>query len=127
MDTPRRNFLVLLASALAGAGAADPSGRAMIVRSARPADLEMPLAGSSDYITPIKHFVVRSHAPAPEVRIDDWRLTVEGDVAAPLRLTMEWNPAGYAWNVVPRIGLDVLRETPARSAVAEPSAPSPAG
>jgi sulfite oxidase len=30
-------------------------------------------------------------------------------------MDQEWNPAGYGWNVVPRIGLDVVREISAAS------------
>ena len=54
--------------------------RDMIVRSARPLDLEMPLEGFSDYITPIDRFFVRSHVYTPRVDIGQWRLTVDGEV-----------------------------------------------
>jgi DMSO/TMAO reductase YedYZ molybdopterin-dependent catalytic subunit len=61
----------------------------MLVRAVRPEDLEMPLSGFSDYITPIEHFFVRTHVYAPKVNLDSWRLKVDGEVAAPLTLTME--------------------------------------
>ena len=61
----------------------------MLVRSVRPEDLEMPLSGFSDYITPIEHFFVRTHVYVPTVNVDAWRLKVEGEVATPLTLTME--------------------------------------
>ncbi len=61
----------------------------MLVRSVRPEDLEMPLSGFSDYITPIEHFFVRTHVYAPTVDLNSWRLKVNGEVAAPLTLTME--------------------------------------
>ena len=61
----------------------------MIVRSARPLDLEMPIEGFSDYITPINHFFVRSHVYTPRVDIGQWRLTVDGEVANALTLTMD--------------------------------------
>ncbi|HLK48257.1 MAG TPA: sulfite oxidase [Bryobacteraceae bacterium] len=38
----------------------------------------------------------------------------------------EWNPAGYGWNVVPRIGVDAVNE-PAPKAPGQPSAASAAG
>jgi DMSO/TMAO reductase YedYZ molybdopterin-dependent catalytic subunit len=62
--------------------------RDMIVRSARPEDLEMPLSGFSDYITPIDHFFVRTHVYVPSVDLSKWQLEVTGNVATPLSLTM---------------------------------------
>ncbi len=61
----------------------------MNVLSKRPEDLEMPLSGFSDYITPIDHFFVRTHVYVPKVELNDWRLTVDGEVATPLTLTMD--------------------------------------
>jgi DMSO/TMAO reductase YedYZ molybdopterin-dependent catalytic subunit/mono/diheme cytochrome c family protein len=84
---PRRAFFALAAGALMRA--ADPEKRDMIVRSTRPEDLEMPLAGFSDYLTPIEHFFVRTHVYVPEVDLAAWRLQVEGEVATPLNLTMD--------------------------------------
>ncbi len=83
----RRSFLGLAAAGLLSA--ADREKRDMLVRSARPEDLEMPLAGFSDYITPIEHFFVRTHVYVPQVNVSDWRLKVEGEVATPLTLTMD--------------------------------------
>jgi len=60
-----------------------------LVRSVRPEDLEMPLSGFSYYITPIEHFFVRTHVYVPAVNANEWRLKVEGEVAAPVSLTME--------------------------------------
>jgi len=37
----------------------------------------------------------------------------------------EWNPSGYSWNVVPRVGLDVVKE-PAAKPQSTPPAPSAA-
>jgi DMSO/TMAO reductase YedYZ molybdopterin-dependent catalytic subunit len=61
----------------------------MLVRSARPEDLEMPLSGFADYITPIEHFFVRTHVYVPTVNLSEWRLKVDGEVATPLTLTMD--------------------------------------
>ncbi len=60
----------------------------MIVRSARPEDLEMPLEFCKDYLTPAEHFFVRTHTYAPEVRLSEWRLNVGGEVQKPLTLSM---------------------------------------
>jgi len=87
MKILRRNFLLL-----AGAGllrGEDRPKRDMLVRSVRPEDLEMPLSGFSDYITPIEHFFVRTHVYMPKVDVNSWRLKVEGEVATPLTLTIE--------------------------------------
>src|SRR5712691_11301876 len=87
MKIPRRDFLYLAGATLLRAE--DRAKRDMIVRSARPEDLEMPLSGFTDYITPIEHFFVRTHVYVPTVNLGDWRLKVEGEVATPLTLTME--------------------------------------
>ena len=87
MPIRRRTFFLLSAGALLRA--ADPVKRDMLVRSVRPEDLEMPLAGFADYITPIEHFFVRTHVYVPTVNLGDWRLRVEGEVASPLTLTMD--------------------------------------
>ena len=77
---------------LAAAGllpAQDRPIRDMIVRSGRPEDLEMPVSGFADYVTPIDHFFVRTHVYVPAVDINTWRLQVGGDVTTPLTLTMD--------------------------------------
>jgi sulfite oxidase len=95
MKTPMpfsRRSLFRSVAALAGAlstHAADKPKRDMIVRSVRPEDLEMPLEGFDSWITPIEHFFVRSHMSKPTVDLASWRLSVEGEVATPLKLTME--------------------------------------
>src|SRR6266436_2776968 len=84
---PRRNFLLLAGAALLRSE--DRPKRDMLVRSVRPEDLEMPISGFSDYITPIEHFFVRTHVYVPTVNATEWRLEVTGEVAAPLTLGME--------------------------------------
>src|SRR5436190_24091837 len=87
MNHSRRQFLWLAATgALLGE---DKPKRDMIVRSVRPEDLEMPLFGFTDYITPIEHLFVRTHVYVPTVNVSEWRLKVEGEVATPLTLTMD--------------------------------------
>jgi DMSO/TMAO reductase YedYZ molybdopterin-dependent catalytic subunit len=83
----RRNFFFLAAGGLLLGE--DRAKRDMIVRAARPEDLEMPLSGFTDYITPIEHFFVRTHVYVPDVNLNDWRLKVEGEVATPLTFTMD--------------------------------------
>lgn len=87
MILPRRHFFLLVAGALLQPTDDRPK-RNMLVRSVRPEDLETPLSGFSDYITPIEHFFIRTHVYVPRVNMNEWRLKVEGDVATALTLTM---------------------------------------
>jgi DMSO/TMAO reductase YedYZ molybdopterin-dependent catalytic subunit len=86
MNHTRRSFFALAAGAVAVAQ--DPPKRGMTVLSTRPEDLEMPLSGFVDYITPIEHFYVRTHVYVPTVDINEWRLKVDGHVGTPLSLSM---------------------------------------
>lgn len=61
----------------------------MKVLSKRPEDLEMPLSGFADYITPIDRFFVRTHVYVPDVKIEDWKLQIDGEVTNPLTLTID--------------------------------------
>ena len=70
-------------------GADDRQKRDLLTLSARPENLEMPLSGFADYITPIDRFFVRTHVAVPAVNLASWRLKVEGEVTAPLTLTMQ--------------------------------------
>ena len=88
MFLSRRSFLVLTTGAFLQPAAAGGK-REMLVRSARPEDLEMPISGFSDYITPIDRFFVRSHVYTPRIEISQWRLTVGGDVTNTIALTMD--------------------------------------
>jgi DMSO/TMAO reductase YedYZ molybdopterin-dependent catalytic subunit len=97
MKHSRRNFFAIAAGGAlqmrspGSAWAQSPvehAKRDMIVRSARPEDLEMPLSGFSDYITPIEHFFVRTHVYVPTVDLSKWQLEVSGNVTTPLSLTM---------------------------------------
>src|SRR5580704_11560393 len=87
----RRHFLIAAAGGLAWAGEAaeDRPKQGMIVRAVQPEDLEMPLSGFVDYITPIEHFYVRTHVMVPAVNARQWRLKVEGQVGTPLSLTID--------------------------------------
>jgi sulfite oxidase len=72
---------------LGAADQADPSR--MIVLSPRPEDLEMPLDGFTEWITPIDRFFVRSHTYAPKVNLSEWSLKIDGVVERPMTLTMK--------------------------------------
>src|SRR5579871_2255262 len=85
MRSTRRTFF----GATFGGMLAAQQKRDMIVRSTRPEDLEMPLSGFSDYITPVDHFFVRTHVYEPKVELASWKLKVEGSVANPITLTMD--------------------------------------
>jgi DMSO/TMAO reductase YedYZ molybdopterin-dependent catalytic subunit len=61
----------------------------LIVRSARPQDLETPVALLDSWLTPNHRFFVRSHLYAPEIDIRQWRLTVAGEVDRPLTLALD--------------------------------------
>jgi DMSO/TMAO reductase YedYZ molybdopterin-dependent catalytic subunit len=85
MTFSRREFFTLAA----GGALMAQEKTGMNVLSKRPEDLEMPLSGFGDYITPIEHFFVRTHVYVPTVKLPDWRLSVDGEVATPLTLTMD--------------------------------------
>jgi DMSO/TMAO reductase YedYZ molybdopterin-dependent catalytic subunit len=89
MELTRRHFFLLSAAALLQPSASAPKRSDMLLRSARPLDLEMPLEGFADYITPLDRFFVRTHVYTPRVDIGQWRLTVDGHVAGNLTLTMD--------------------------------------
>jgi sulfite oxidase len=85
MMTSRRDFLALTVAALLS----PQNSVDMIVRSQRPEDLEMPPPGFANFITPIDRFFVRTHVAVPKVNLPEWRLRIEGHLAAPLTLTMD--------------------------------------
>jgi sulfite oxidase len=60
----------------------------MITLSPRPTDLEMPVEGFVDEITPVEHFFVRSHTYIPEVKTQNWKLEIDGLVDRRLTLTL---------------------------------------
>jgi DMSO/TMAO reductase YedYZ molybdopterin-dependent catalytic subunit len=69
----------------------------LIVRSLRPPDYETPVSLLDPFITPIEHFYVRSHLPAPTgLDAGTWTLQIEGEV-----------------NTVSSLNLDELRKMPA--------------
>jgi DMSO/TMAO reductase YedYZ molybdopterin-dependent catalytic subunit len=84
----RRHFLLLTAGTFFQPGPQRIAPE-MVVRSSRPEDLEMPLEGFSDFITPLDRFFVRTHVYTPRIDVGEWRLQVDGHVDAPLTMTLE--------------------------------------
>ena len=61
----------------------------LIVRSDSPTDFETPVQLlDKSWITPNDVHYVRAHLPTPTIRLDEWNLTIEGEVNQPLKLTM---------------------------------------
>src|ERR1700691_6511637 len=90
MAITRRSLLFASTAALWSSNArpADEQRAGMITLSPRPLDLEMPVDGFVDEITPVEHFFVRSHTYIPEVKLPDWKLVIDGLVERPLTLTL---------------------------------------
>ena len=90
MKLNRRNFfgaagIGMLARLMNGADLSK-----MIVRSPRPEDLEMPLDGFREWITPVDRFFVRCHTYLPEAAsLSSWNLKLDGAVNQPLTLTLD--------------------------------------
>ena len=77
-------------SLLAQGSAAESWGKDALIRlSMRPPDYETPVALLDSFITPVDRFYVRSHLPVPTaLDAQAWKLAVDGDVAAPLSLSV---------------------------------------
>jgi DMSO/TMAO reductase YedYZ molybdopterin-dependent catalytic subunit len=90
MKLNRRGFLAAAGlGAIPGlSGGADLSK--MIVHSSRPADLEMPLDGFNQWITPADRFFVRCHTYFPErANLATWKLSLDGVVNQPVAFNMD--------------------------------------
>jgi len=61
----------------------------LIVRSVRPEDLETPVSLLNTWITPNDLFYVRHHSYAAKVNVDEWKLTVDGEVQTPITMTLD--------------------------------------
>ena len=61
----------------------------LIVRSARPQDLETPAHLLTSWVTPNDLFFVRSHFYTPTIEPRGWKLLVHGQVNTPLELTLD--------------------------------------
>jgi DMSO/TMAO reductase YedYZ molybdopterin-dependent catalytic subunit len=89
MTISRRDLFVSAAAGLGILRATEQADQSrMLVRSPKPEDLEMPLDGFTDWITPIDRFFVRCHTYTPQVNLSDWSLKIDGKVDRPMTLTM---------------------------------------
>jgi sulfite oxidase len=61
----------------------------LIVRSIRPEDLETPVSLLNTWITPTDLFYVRHHLYAAKVDVNEWKLTIGGEVQNPITLTLD--------------------------------------
>lgn len=80
-----------VAELLAQGQAAETWGKEkLIARSVRPPDYETPVALLDSWITPNDVFYLRSHVPVPGgLDAAAWKLQIEGEVAAPVTLTVD--------------------------------------
>ena len=82
----RREFILGSAGFLFQAAAVKQD---LIVRSAAPADFETPVhLLDKAWITANNLHYVRSHLPTPNIRLNDWNLTIDGEVDQLVKLTM---------------------------------------
>ena len=104
LSNSRRDFLKQISGAMLVAGAAPtmltwalPQGQVvefpgedgMILRSFRFVDLESAVEYFNTWLTPVPHFFVRNHMHEPsELNVDDWRLSVGGEVEKPTTLSL---------------------------------------
>lgn len=91
MTISRRSLLLAGAAGLLGrtAGSAEKAALTPIELSPKPEDHEMPVEGFVDEITPTENFFVRSHSYTPQVKLADWKLSIDGLVNTPLTLTLD--------------------------------------
>ena len=61
----------------------------MIVYSEEYVTREMPVSLLDSWITPTEHFFVRNNEHMPQIDLAEWKLTITGEVARPLTLTMD--------------------------------------
>ncbi|HTR38127.1 MAG TPA: sulfite oxidase [Bryobacteraceae bacterium] len=89
MTITRRHWFASAAAALLPRMTHAADASRMIVRSPKPQDLEMPLDGFTDWITPIDRFFVRCHTYTPTVKLSDWSLKIDGKVDHPMTLSLD--------------------------------------
>jgi DMSO/TMAO reductase YedYZ molybdopterin-dependent catalytic subunit len=102
-SNPRRSFLLAAGRATTALGLSQliplelggqaaqkiPGKERLLVRSARPEDLETPVELFNSWITPNDLFYVRHHMYAPNVQAAGWSLKVDGEVNQPLTLSLD--------------------------------------
>src|SRR5215471_8555392 len=88
-DLIRIGILSSVSAFTARADRAYAAARSLIVRSARPQDLETPVTALVDEYTPNDVFFVRSHFGPPAIDLKTWKLRIEGMVDKTIDLSME--------------------------------------
>src|SRR5262245_35199014 len=73
---------------LSGAQSALAKDPRLISRSARPIDLETPVALLDSFLTPASSFFVRSHMVVPQVNEATWTLGIDGEIATPFSISL---------------------------------------
>src|SRR5215468_480379 len=96
LSVSRRDLLAAFLVAAVRPGRADdervvvPGKRSLILHNDRPEDLETPLHDYDSWLTPVDAFFVRQHLPRPSpIDAAAYRLTVNGLVSKPLRLSLD--------------------------------------
>jgi DMSO/TMAO reductase YedYZ molybdopterin-dependent catalytic subunit len=77
------------ASAPPAAPAAEAGDAGVIILNARPLDAEAPLTALRTLETPLENFFVRSHNGVPAQMPPRWTLTIDGEVATPVELSLD--------------------------------------
>ena len=81
--------LIIVGGLLTSPGFAQEESKDLIFRTTDPRNGEPELGKLvQSWITPTKHFYVRSHAPNPKINKDEFRLQVEGLVRRPMSLAL---------------------------------------
>src|ERR1035437_7006663 len=89
MKLTRRGLFLSGAAALLSRGKiAAESPTDLITLSPSPKDLETPVEGFIDEITPVERFFVRCHTIIPQVKLPEWKLEIGGLVEHPLSLPL---------------------------------------
>lgn len=90
MSLTRRDLLfVSAAGLLAGSvGSAENAATKLVELSPRPTDAETSLESLIGQITQTDSFFIRCHTYTPQVKLADWKLTIDGLVENPLTLTL---------------------------------------
>src|SRR5690242_17806102 len=91
----RRQALALGVAAAAGAMvpprwvSAAAGDAKLVLRNARPLDAESPIEALRTFETPNDLFFVRSHHALPAEKTTPWALTIDGEVAHPVTLSLD--------------------------------------
>src|SRR3954467_15753949 len=65
------------------------SSAGLIIRQKEPINLETPFDQVDSYLTPTELFYIRSHFPAPKLKLASYRLRIDGAVRNPFPLSYQ--------------------------------------